>query len=162
MLPQPGSTNPAPCWPQAPRSTTVRYTPGPAVGFPWVSFGTAAVDLDGDGQPDFNLGGNALCTASIPACCTTWFKATGVSSNELLVVGQDPAAVASLGIVRPGYLRMRVATEPGWSYAVQQRSSIAQGNWQSAGFGFVGEFSETLLDLPMTGGAGFFRVVEAE
>jgi len=269
-LPQPGSTNPAPCWPRAPRSTTVRYTPGPAVGFPWVSFGTATVDLDGDGQPDFNLGGNALCTASIPACCTTWFEATGVSSNELLAVGQDlavveigtslgpepqsgaawssaggfltetgsgcgyrpwsgelgrrgegylgarlrladgdhygwmrvvlagsalspapgfmylgpvvvdwafelqpgvatvagarpyPAAVASLGIVRPGYLRARVATEPGWSYAVQQRSSITQGNWQSAGFTFVGDGSETLLDLPMTGAAGFFRVVEAE
>ena len=269
-LPQPGATNPAPCWPRAPRSTTVRYTPGPAVGFPWVSFGTATVDLDGEGQPDFNLGGNALCTASIPACCTTWFEATGVSSNELLVVGQDlavvelgtslgpepqsgaawssaggfltetgsgcgyrpwsgelgrrgegylgtrlrladgdhygwmrvvlagsalspapgfmflgpvvvdwafelqpgvatvagarpsPAAMASLGIVRPGYLRTRVATEPGWSYAVQQRSSITQGNWQSAGFTFVGDGSETLLDLPMTGAAGFFRVVEAE
>jgi len=55
-----------------------------------------------------------------------------------------------------------VATEPGWSYAVQQRSSIAQGNWQSAGFSFVGDSSETVLDLPMTGAAGFFRVVEAE
>ena len=267
---QPGATNPAPCWPRAPRSTTVRYTPGPAVGFYWRPFFALGLDLDGDDQPDFSLGGGTLCTDSIPACCTTWYGVSAVSSNELLVLGSKlavveigtslgpapppdsawsaaggiltecgfgcdyrpwsgelgrrgegylgarlrradgdhygwmrvvlagssaspfpalsfhgpvvvdwafepqpgvatvagarpyPAAVAISGIKRPGYLRTRVATQPGWSYAVQQRSSIAQGNWQSAGLNFVGDSFETLLDLPITGAAGFYRVVEAE
>jgi hypothetical protein len=73
-----------------------------------------------------------------------------------------PAPVQPLGLGRRGYLRARVTTQPGWSYAVQHRATLGEAAWDDFGYIFIAPLTEAVLDLPVTGTQGFFRVVEAE
>lgn len=276
-LPQPGATNPTPCWPRAPRSTTVRYVPGPAFQMPWqVWWNPRLLDVTSDGIPDYGFRGETLCTMFIPPFCVTCFGVSCVASNQLLARGgmaavvelgtpigpvtptdsawtagvlvltsfrsgaegyqpwtgdlgrlgegylaacvrladgehygwirvrlpgnqvfqavtnesgvmfpvelapviEDwafesepdvpilagakpyPVPVQSLGLGLGRNLLARVATQPGWRYALQRKTSLSEVSWQNMGF-FVA-FPDTRLELPTTGAQGFYRVVEAE
>ncbi len=78
--------------------------------------------------------------------------------------GAQPVAVP-LGppaIVRPGYLRLNWPSEIGKAYQVQAKTSLDAYAWTNLRFAIPATSTNTMVDLPMTGPAQFFRVVEAD
>lgn len=262
----PNETNSATCWPRHPRSISARYSKGPTPLYPIISV-VPNLDLDRDGQPDYSLSSGTLCTASIPAFCTSFYSISCLASNELLLnhsssailemgtlfgpqpptnstwsytggafltsvgfgnsgynpwygplgfmgegylgtripmadgwhygwirvrlpgtndsfdwglvfedwafepqadtpilAGAKPFEVAaqSLGIVRPGFLRIQIPAEPGRSYIVQRKQILTALDWENASYIFIATSSSIQIDLPIADAMGFYRVLEAD
>lgn len=262
----PNETNSTACWPRHPRSISARYTKGTTPLYP-VDYELPNLDVDRDGQPDYSLSSGTLCTASIPAFCTTFFSISSLRSNELLLnhyssailemgarissqpptnanwsvasgaaitgtsfgasdynfwsgplgyigegylgtrmamadgwhygwirvhlpgindgfgmslvfedwafepqadtpilAGAKPFEVAaqSLGIVRPGYLRIQIPTEPGRSYIVQRKPTLSTLDWENASYIFIATSTSIQIDLPIANAMGFYRILEAD
>jgi hypothetical protein len=259
-------TNSTACWPRHPRSISARYTQGPTPIFP-VLFEPLNLDMDRDGQPDYNLSSDMLCTFSIPSVCTSFFDIACLRGNELLLdryssailemgagIGPQPPTNAtwsvtggasvtstgfgasdysnwsgplgylgegylgirmpmadgwhygwirvhlpggadmfsfgpimedwafepqpdtpilagarpfvvpeqSLGIVRSGFLRIQIPTEPDRSYIVQRKQSINALDWENATYIFIATSQQIQMDLPISDEMGFYRVLEAD
>ncbi len=77
-----------------------------------------------------------------------------------------PVRVDESSQVRSGYLRLRWSTDAGaalgTAYQVQSRSDLINGSWTDLPFVVIATGTNTLVDVPMGGGAGFFRVVKAD
>lgn len=73
-----------------------------------------------------------------------------------------PVPLASPLVVRPGYLRLNAATEIGKAYQVQVKGHLDAWPWTNLPFVIPATTANTMLDLPMSGTAQFFRVVEAD
>ena len=84
--------------------------------------------------------------------------------NTPIKAGARPvmAAGAVPVVVRPGYLRLSWLSEIGKAYQVQAKASLDAFGWTNLNFAVPATTTNTLLDLPMTGAAQFFRVVEAD
>jgi hypothetical protein len=84
--------------------------------------------------------------------------------NTPLLAGAKPFPVTTscAGVKRAGYLRLRFAGEAGRGYAVQFKPDLTTREWGSLGWLLISTASESVLDLPMAGACGFYRVVEAE
>jgi hypothetical protein len=73
-----------------------------------------------------------------------------------------PVPIACGGVRRGGYLRMSFTGEVGRAYSVQFRPDLTTHRWASLGWLLIPTAPQTVLDLPMPGATGFYRVVEAE
>lgn len=78
--------------------------------------------------------------------------------------GAKPVCVplASPQVVRPGYVRLRAATEIGKAYQVQVKGHLDAFPWSNLSFVIPAATTNMMVDLPMTVSAQFFRVVEAD
>jgi hypothetical protein len=84
--------------------------------------------------------------------------------NTPILAGAKPFPVATscAGVRRAGYLRLSFAGEAGRGYALQSKADLTTREWSSLGWLIISTASETVLDLPISGASGFYRVVEAE
>jgi len=84
--------------------------------------------------------------------------------NTPIKAGARPVMVgfAVPVVARPGYLRLSWLSEIGKAYQVQAKASLDAFGWTNLNFAVPATTTNTLLDLPMTGAAQFFRVVEAD
>ena len=73
-----------------------------------------------------------------------------------------PVPLASPQVVRPGYVRVKAATEIGKAYQVQVKGQLDAFPWSNLGFVIPATTTNTMVDLPMTAPARFIRVVEAD
>jgi len=73
-----------------------------------------------------------------------------------------PVAISFKGVRRAGYLRMSFTGEAGRGYAVQFKPDLTTRQWTNHGWLIISVGSESLLDLPISGRTGFYRVVEAD
>jgi len=72
------------------------------------------------------------------------------------------APLAAPQIVRPGQLRLRWLSDIGTAYQVQSKESANAPWWSNLEFTVIAIATNSLVDIPMTGIARFFRVVEAD
>ena len=134
LLPGSDVTNALARLPRSPRSLSAVVGIGP-VWFPFDEAYPASVDVDQDGCADY-----AILAGAKPF----------------------PVGVACGGVRRAGYLRMSFTGEVGRGYAVQFKADLTTPAWTSLGWLLIPTAPETILDFPMTGTKGFYRVVEAE
>ena len=73
-----------------------------------------------------------------------------------------PVPLASPQVVRPGYLRVKAATEIGKAYQVQIKGHVDAFPWSNLNFVIPATTTNMMVDLLMTAPAQFFRVVEAD
>jgi len=78
--------------------------------------------------------------------------------------GAKPVLVpmAAPQVARAGYLRLKWPSEVGKAYQVQARTRMDALTWTSLSFVIPATATETMVDVPMIGAAGFFRVIEAD
>jgi hypothetical protein len=65
-------------------------------------------------------------------------------------------------VARPGYLRVNWPSEVGKAYQVQAKARVDALMWTNLSFTIPATSTNTMVDLPMSGAARFFRVVEAD
>ena len=84
--------------------------------------------------------------------------------NTPILAGAKPFTVPEqfLGIVRPGFLRVLIPTEPGRSYIVQRKQALAALDWENATYFFIATSTAIQIDLPLGETTGFYRVLEAD
>jgi len=73
-----------------------------------------------------------------------------------------PVPLAPPGVARPGYLRLRWASEIGRAYQVQAKDRLDAFPWTNLNFVVPATATNSMLDVEMSGAAQFFRVVEAD
>ena len=73
-----------------------------------------------------------------------------------------PVPLAWPTVARPGYLRLSWPSEIGKAYQVQVKGHLEAFAWTNLSFVIPATTRNTMLDLPMSGAAQFFRVVEAD
>lgn len=78
--------------------------------------------------------------------------------------GARPVCVplASPQVVRSGYLRLKWASEIGKAYQVQAKARLDAFAWTNLSFVIPATATNSMVDLPVSGAAQFFRVVEAD
>ena len=107
-----------------------------------------------------------------------WIRMSGVSQVSFILhdwayetrpgvpikAGAKPVVVptAAPEVVRAGYLRLKWSSEVGKAYQVQTKARMDALTWTNLDFVLPATASETMVDVPMIGGAGFFRVIEAD
>lgn len=73
-----------------------------------------------------------------------------------------PVPLASPEVARPGYLRLRWPSEIGKAYQVQVKGRLETFAWTNLSFAIPASTTNTMVDLPMSEAAQFFRVVQAD
>jgi hypothetical protein len=73
-----------------------------------------------------------------------------------------PVPLASPEVVRPGYLRLKAATEAGKAYQVQAKGYLSALLWTNLSFVIPAATTNLVVDMPMTAQPQYFRVVEAD
>ncbi len=95
-----------------------------------------------------------------------WFYEYGYEGRPgvPILAGAKPVVVpmAAPEVARAGCLRLKWPSEIGKAYQVQTRTRMDALAWTDLGFVIPATCTETMVDLPMEGAAGFFRVVEAD
>jgi hypothetical protein len=78
--------------------------------------------------------------------------------------GAKPVVVpmAAPEVARSGYLRLKWPSEVGKVYQVQTKTRMDALRWTYLSFVIPATSTETMVDVPMIGAAGFFRVIEAD
>ncbi|MEI7729739.1 MAG: hypothetical protein WCO56_09200 [Verrucomicrobiota bacterium] len=71
-----------------------------------------------------------------------------------------PVAVRSQGVHSSGALRALLATENGRAYHLQFRTNLQLGHWEDWEHPFTAASTNSQIDLPLTPGTGFYRVIE--
>ena len=56
-------------------------------------------------------------------------------------------------------LNVTFVSQSGVTYTVQSRTSLADATWQDTAVSVTGDGGVKSLDLPLTGGTGFYRLV---
>jgi hypothetical protein len=81
-----------------------------------------------------------------------------------IVAGAKPVPVplASPEVARAGYLRLKWPSQVGRAYQVQVKERLDAFAWRNLNFVIPATATNSLVDLPMSGAAEFFRVVEAD
>lgn len=81
-----------------------------------------------------------------------------------IVAGAKPVTVplAAPEVVRPGQLRLSWQSEIGKAYQVQVKASLTTPFWTNLDFVVIGTSTNASVEIPITGAAKFFRVVEAD
>lgn len=84
--------------------------------------------------------------------------------NTPIKAGAKPAPVplASPQVVRPGYLRLMWLSAIGKAYQVQAKAQLESFAWTNLSFAIPATSTNSMVDLPLSGQAQFFRVVEAD
>ena len=84
--------------------------------------------------------------------------------NTAIRAGAKPVSVpqASPEIARPGQIRLKWHSEIGKGYQVQAKDNVNVPLWTNLGFVVVGTTTNAAVDIPITGEAKFFRIVEAD
>ncbi len=72
------------------------------------------------------------------------------------------APMAAPEVARADYLRLKWPSEVGKAYQVQTKARMDALRWTNLDFVVPATSTETMVDLPVEGTAGFFRVVEAD
>jgi hypothetical protein len=112
------------------------------------------------GLPIQNLGTSGFALVSSPVILD-WAYETRV--DTAIVAGAKPivALQASPEIIRPGYLRLNWQTEIGKTYQVQSKENLVAPFWTNLDFIIVATATNAITDIPITGEAKFYRIVEA-
>lgn len=81
-----------------------------------------------------------------------------------ILAGAKPVIVplASPEIIRSGNLRLRWQSEIGKAYQVQSKEILTAPLWTNLDFAVISTTTNAAVDIPITGVAKFFRVVEAD
>ena len=85
-------------------------------------------------------------------------------TNTAIRAGAKPVSVpqASPEIRRSSYIRLRWQPEIGNAYQIQSKDNLVEPFWVNLDFAVVGTTTNAAVDIPITGEAKFFRVVEAD
>jgi hypothetical protein len=67
-----------------------------------------------------------------------------------------------LALERPGFLRLKFSSKPGRGYAPQFKPALSERAWTDLGFILIGTSPSAVMDLPLRGNLGFFRILETE
>lgn len=73
-----------------------------------------------------------------------------------------PVPIQCGGVRRAGYMRLSFVGEIGRGYAVQFKSDLVTDRWATLDWLLIPTAPQSVMDLPMSGATGFYRVVEAE
>ena len=73
-----------------------------------------------------------------------------------------PVPLVPPEVARPGYLRLKFATEVGRTYQVQAKDRLDTLAWTNLSFALPASAAQMMVDLPMQSPAQFFRIVEAD
>jgi hypothetical protein len=73
-----------------------------------------------------------------------------------------PVPLAPPAVVRPGFLRLRWASEIGTAYQVQTKDRLDAFSWANLNFVVPATATNSMIDVPMSGAAQFLRLVEAD
>ena len=87
-----------------------------------------------------------------------FFKATAIRPSGPVGVLPPVAPIVGVSRTETG-IRLAFATVSGRTYTVQTRTALGSGGWAASGSPTPGTGSAVSVDLPLTGVAGFFRVV---
>ena len=112
------------------------------------------------GLPIQNMGTIGFVLVSSPVILD-WAYETRV--DAAIVAGAKPivALQASPEIIRPGYLRLNWQTEIGKTYQVQSKENLVVLFWTNLDFIIVATTTNAMTDIPISGEAKFYRIVEA-
>ena len=84
--------------------------------------------------------------------------------NTAIRAGAKPVSVpqASPEIRRSGYIRLKWQPEIGKAYQIQSKDNPVEPLWANLDFVVIGTATNAEIDIPTTGEAKFFRVIEAD
>jgi len=68
--------------------------------------------------------------------------------------------LAPVQIVRPGNLRLTWQSYAGQAYEVQFKNRVDAPSWSSSDLAIIATATNTSADIPMTGAAAFYRVIQ--
>jgi hypothetical protein len=110
--------------------------------------------------PNQNLGTSGFPLELSPVILD-WAYETRV--DTAIVAGAKPVVTlqASPEIIQPGYLRLNWQTEIGKAYQVQSKENLVAPFWTNLDFIIVATATNAMTDIPITGEAKFYRIVEA-
>jgi hypothetical protein len=109
--------------------------------------------------PDQNLGTNGFPLEFSPVVLD-WAYETRVDTAIVAGAKIVTAWQASPKVIRAGYLRLNWQTEIGKTYQVQSKENLTTLSWTNLDFIIVATATNALTDIPMTGTAKFYRIVE--
>jgi len=88
-----------------------------------------------------------------------WAYAT--TPNTPMVAGAGPLMpLAAPQIVRPGNLRLTWQSYAGQAYQVQFKHQVDAPSWSNSDLTIIATATNTAADIPMTGAAAFYRVIQ--
>jgi hypothetical protein len=88
-----------------------------------------------------------------------WAYAT--TPNTPIVAGAGLLVpLAPVEIVRPGNLRLRWQSQIGQAYLVQFKTQVDAPSWINGDLAIIATATNTSADIPMTGPAGYYRVIQ--
>lgn len=81
--------------------------------------------------------------------------------NTPIVAGAGPLIPLSAPqIVRPGNLRLNWQSQVGQPYQVQFKNQVDAPSWSNLDLTIIATATNTSADIPMTGAAGFYRIIQ--
>ncbi len=110
--------------------------------------------------PDQSLGTNGFPSEFSPVI-VDWAYETRV--NSAIMAGARTVTVlqATPQVIRQGYVRLNWQTEIGKTYQIQSKEDLSLPAWRNLDFMIVATATNAMTDIPMTSGATFYRIVEA-
>jgi hypothetical protein len=110
--------------------------------------------------PDRSLGTNGF-PAEFSPVIVDWAFETRVDTAIVAGGKPVPALQNAPEIIRAGYLRLNWQTETGKTYQIQSKDNLLLPFWTNLDFVIVATATNAMTDIPMTSGAKFYRIVEA-
>jgi hypothetical protein len=97
-----------------------------------------------------------------PTVVTEWAYETRPGVSIQAGAKPVPVPLASPEVVRPGYLRLAWPSETGTAYQVQTKARLDAFAWTNLSFVITATAVNSMVDLPISGQAQFFRVVKVD
>jgi len=110
--------------------------------------------------PDQSLGTNGF-PAEFSPVIVDWAYETRVDTAIAAGAKTVTALQAAPQVIRAGYLRLNWQTETGKTYQIQSTENLLLPFWTNLDFIIVATATNAMTDIPMTSGAKFYRIVEA-
>jgi hypothetical protein len=73
-----------------------------------------------------------------------------------------PVPLAPPIVARPGFLRLRWASEIEVAYRIQAKNAFENRYWTNLEFVVTATATNMVIDVPLSGDSRFFRVVKAD
>jgi hypothetical protein len=93
---------------------------------------------------------------------TDELRLTVWDTNQCVLPLGTPVPLAAPEIVRAGYLRLKWASEIETSYQVQAKDRVEACVWTNLPFVIPAAATNTMVELPLSGAAQFFRVLRID
>jgi hypothetical protein len=101
-------------------------------------------------------------TNSVRVCGTDELALTVWDTNQCVIPLGSPVPMDAPTVGRPGYLRLKWASEIGTAYQVQSKAQLEECFWNNRPFIVSATATNTIVEVPLNGSAQFFRVVDVD